>query len=132
MTDTDTLDERRWRRLRDAIVVLAAALVTPVALAHAIVESSQPAANAVVAPGELHVRVQFSSRIDVARSRIVLIAPDGRQKTLALEAADQPGVVTATTRVVRDGRFTLHWQVLSLDGHVTRGDIPFRVGGAAQ
>jgi len=132
MTDTDTRDGRRRRRLRDAIVVLAAALVTPVALAHAIVESSQPAANAVVAPGELRVRVQFSSRIDIARSRLVLIAPDRRQTTLALDADDKPGVVTATTRVNTDGRFTLHWQVLSLDGHVTRGDIPFRVGGAAR
>lgn len=131
MTDTDTRDGRR-RRLRDAIVVLAAALVTPAALAHAIVESSQPAANAVVAPGELQVRVQFSSRIDVARSRLVLIAPDGRQTTLALDAQEKPGVVSATARVSGDGRFTLHWQVLSLDGHVTRGDIPFRVGGAPQ
>ena len=132
MTDTDTRDRRPWPRLRDAIVVLAAALVTPVALAHAIVESSQPAANAVAAPGELHVRVQFSSRIDVARSRIVLIAPDGRQTTLALDADEKPGLVTATTRVATDGRFTLRWQVLSLDGHVARGEIPFRVGDAAQ
>lgn len=132
MIDTDTRDRRPWRRLRDAIVVLAAALVTPAALAHAIVESSQPAANAVVAAGDLRVRVQFSGRIDVARSRLVLIAPDGRQTTLALVADDKPGSVTATTRVTTDGRFTLHWQVLSLDGHVTRGDIPFRVNGAAQ
>lgn len=130
MTDTDTRGEPPWRRLREAIVVLAAALVTPAALAHAIVESSQPAANAVVAAGELRVRVQFSSRIDVARSRLVLIAPDGRQTTLALDADEKPGVVTASTRVATDGRFTLHWQVLSLDGHVTRGDIPFRVGAA--
>lgn len=132
MTDTDIRDRRAWRWLRDAIVVLAAALVTRVALSHAIVESSQPAANAVVSPGELRVRLQFSSRIDIARSRLVLIAPDGRQTTLALGADDKPGVVSATTRVSAEGRFTLHWQVLSLDGHVTRGDIPFRVGGAAQ
>jgi len=132
MIDTVTRGRQRCGRIRDAIVVLAAALVTPTALAHAVVEWSQPPANGVVAPGELHVRVQFSSRIDVARSRLVLIAPDGRQTTLAPDAVDKPGLVTATTRVACDGRFTLHWQVLSLDGHVARGEIPFRVGDAAQ
>jgi len=132
MIDTVTRGRQRCGRIRDTIVVLAAALVTPTALAHAVVEWSQPPANGVVAPGELHVRVQFSSRIDVARSRLVLIAPDGRQTTLAPDAVDKPGLVTATTRVACDGRFTLHWQVLSLDGHVTRGDVPFRVGGAAR
>ena len=117
--------------LRHAIVVLAAALVTPIAHAHAIVESSQPAANAAVAPGELRVRVKFSSRIDAARSRLTLIGPDGRQATLVLGPADEPGVLTATAQAGARGRYTLHWQVLSVDGHVTRGDIPFRVDTAA-
>jgi methionine-rich copper-binding protein CopC len=124
-------DERRRGLLRHAIVVLGAALVTPVARAHAIVESSQPAANAVVAPGELRVRVRFSSRIDAARSRLTLIGPDGRQTTLVLGAADEPGVLTATVQPAARGRYTLHWQVLSVDGHVTRGDIPFRVDAGA-
>jgi methionine-rich copper-binding protein CopC len=124
-------DERRRRWLRDAIVALVAALVTPSARAHAIVESSEPAANAVVAPGDLRVRVRFGSRIDAARSRLTLIAPDGRRTTLALDQSDVPGMLTATAQVGARGRYTLQWQVLSVDGHVTRGDIPFRVDGDA-
>ena len=27
------------------------------------------------------------------------------------------------------GRYTLRWQVLAIDGHITRGDIPFTVTG---
>ena len=119
------------RGRRQAIVALALALVTPAALAHAIVVSSQPAANAVVARGELHVRLQFSSRIDKTRSRLALVAPDGRETALAPAADPAPGVLAATASLAADGRFTLHWQVLSVDGHVTRGDIPFRVEGAA-
>ena len=115
--------------MREAIVVLAASLVTSAARAHAVVESSQPAANAVVAPGDVHVRVQFSSRIDRARSRLTLVEPDGRQTTLSLAPGDEPGVLAATARPTAPGRYALHWQVLSLDGHVTRGDVPFRVRG---
>jgi len=130
MTDTDLSEGQRSRRavVRNAIVALALALVTPAAFAHAVVVSSQPSANAAVAPGELHVRVRFSSRIDSVRSRMTLIGPDGHATPLALAADSEPGVLAATARVTRAGRFTLHWQVLSLDGHVTRGDIPFRVG----
>jgi methionine-rich copper-binding protein CopC len=103
------------------------ALVTPSVLAHAIVTSSQPAQDAIVAPGELNVQLAFSSRIDPARSRLALVAPDGTQTPLPIVEGRTPGVVTAKARVVANGRWTLHWQVLSLDGHVTRGDVPFRV-----
>lgn len=131
MTDIDLSAGPRVRRLRNAIVALGAALVTQAALAHAIVESSQPSPNAVVAPGEMHVSVRFSSRIDTARSRLALVAPNGRETPLTLGASAAPGVLTSTTRLTAGGRYTLHWQVLSLDGHVTRGDIPFRVGNSA-
>jgi copper resistance protein C len=41
-------------------------------------------------------------------------------------------VLTAKTRVTATGDFVLHWQVLSIDGHVTRGDVPFRVDAASR
>ena len=116
---------------RRAIATLAFLFVAPCAFAHAIVTSSQPAPNAVVAPGDLHVRLAFSSRIDPARSRVALTGPDGRQSILPIADAGTPGVVTAQARVVATGRWTLHWEVLSLDGHVTRGDVPFRVDAAS-
>jgi methionine-rich copper-binding protein CopC len=135
MTDMDCAGAARAAldSTRCAIVALALWVVTPCALAHAVVTSSEPARDGVVAPGELDVRVAFSSRIDPARSRLVLVAPDGAQTPLSI-VERKPGVVTAKARAAAKGRWVLHWQVLSLDGHVTRGDVPFRVeaGNAAQ
>ncbi len=33
----------------------------------------------------------------------------------------------ATASGLRPGTYKLRWQVLAIDGHITRGDIPFRV-----
>lgn len=94
--------------------------------AHAVVVSSTPAANALVAPGVLSFRLQLSSRIDPARSRVTLVAPDGAETVVPFDAS-APGVVSGRARVATAGPWKLHWQVLSLDGHLTRGDVPFRV-----
>ena len=133
MTDMDPSKRRHAHgpRTRNAIVALAMALVTPAVFAHAVVVASQPSAHAAVAPGDVRVRIRFSSRIDVARSRLTLIAPDGHEAPLALSAGSEPGMLAATAHARAPGRFTLRWQVLSVDGHVTQGDIPFRVEGAA-
>jgi copper resistance protein C len=102
-------------------------LVGPAVFAHALVVSSRPAANALVAPGELRIELRFNSRIDVARSRVALQTPDGAERAVAI-ATDALGAhVTGRADVERTGRWALRWQVLSLDGHVTRGEIPFTV-----
>lgn len=115
------------RRRLLSLLALTLAWMTPVsALAHAAVLSSRPAPNALVAPGELSFQLQFSSRVDAARSRLTLIAPD-HAKTQVPFAERSPGVLSGQARVGTPGRWTLRWQVLSVDGHVTRGDVPFTV-----
>jgi copper resistance protein C len=116
---------RGWLTAAVACAVLAAA--PDAVLAHAVIVASQPAANAVVPTGEIAIRLQFNSRIDAARSRLTLVAPDGNEASLAAAVGDAPGVLAARAHVGTVGRWTLRWQVLSLDGHVTRGEVPFRV-----
>ena len=112
-----------------AIALLAAiAMMSTAAFAHAILQSSQPAANGTVPVGMLRVRLQFSSRVDPERSRVTLVDPSGKATTLAI-AGDAPGVLSAQAQVGAAGRWILRWQVLSLDGHVSRGDVPFTVDG---
>jgi methionine-rich copper-binding protein CopC len=36
-------------------------------------------------------------------------------------------VLTARIAGIQPGSYRLRWQVLALDGHITRGDIPFTV-----
>lgn len=111
------------------LAALAFALVATGALGHALVVSSEPAAGAVVRPGPLHIVLAFNSRIDAKRSRIVLRSPEGTEREVAV-AGDAQAKLAGDTNVDRAGRWSLRWQVLSVDGHVTRGEIPFTVGEA--
>ena len=92
---------------------------------HAILRSTVPASNEVVRGASVHVRLQFSSRIDVKRSRLILLLPDGSERVLVV---DQPSPDTVRSEVAKlaPGRYFLRWQVLAEDGHITRGELPFR------
>ncbi|MFL5257083.1 MAG: copper resistance protein CopC [Rhodopila sp.] len=106
--------------------LFAALLLPDVATAHAILEDSTPAINATIKPGELDLRLRYNSRIDRARSRLTLIRPDHGRDTVPI-ALDGPPDVIATHLDLAPGRYVLRWQVLAVDGHITRGDLPFTV-----
>jgi len=109
------------------------ASVTPrIAGAHAIVVAAQPAVNSTVVPGELKIRLDFNSRIDSKRSRVSLRRPDGVEVAVALAADAPPGVLAGVVRATEKGRWTLRWLALSLDGHITRGEVSFSVSAVAQ
>ena len=97
------------------------------AAAHAIIVASQPGVDAVVSGASLPIELRFNSRIDQQRSRLMLVRPDGTTATLPLGAATAPDLLTSRTGGLAPGGYRLHWQVLSIDGHITRGDIPFKV-----
>lgn len=127
------------RRRRSAARALAALFGTPaaalalapgIATAHAIVVAAQPAMNVTVPGGELAIRLDFNSRIDRKRSGLRLQRPDGSEAAIALTPDAPPGVLAGRARVAANGRWKLSWQVLSLDGHITRGEIRFSVRDA--
>lgn len=97
------------------------------ARAHAIVVSSQPAVDAVVHGTTVEVVLRFNSRIDPVRSRLLLVRADGSSTTLELRDAASPDVLATTVGELAPGSYRLRWQVLAIDGHITRGDIPFAV-----
>ena len=97
------------------------------ALGHAIIVSSQPATGAIVAEGPLAIHLRFNSRIDHSRSRLTLLAPDGGQQALTAAPDSRPDGFDAEAKASSSGQWHLRWQVLSVDGHITRGDIPFSV-----
>jgi methionine-rich copper-binding protein CopC len=107
--------------------------LTPgIADAHAVVVAAQPAVNSIVPPGEIEIRLDFNSRIDSKRSRLRLRRPDGVEVAVALAPDTAPGVLAGLAQVTETGRWTLHWQALSLDGHITRGEVSFSVSGVAR
>jgi copper resistance protein C len=116
------------RPQRLLLVLLSATAVAPAAAAaHAIVIASKPGVDATVAGASLPIELRFNSRIDHQRSRLTLFGPDGAPATLPLGAETAPDLLTTQASGLAAGTYRLHWQVLSVDGHITRGDIPFKV-----
>jgi methionine-rich copper-binding protein CopC len=88
--------------------------------------SSTPAANATVAGPEVMIELKFNSRVDGQRSVLMLLSSDNRTETLSLDRQSAATSLNAHARI-QPGHYTIHWQALSTDGHLTRGDIPFTV-----
>jgi len=112
------------------LVVLFLGLVsTPLpAAAHAILMDSVPAVNATAKGPDIAIDLRFNSRIDHKRSRLTLTLPDQSQQVLPIDI-DGPDDRLDTKASLPPGSYTLRWQVLAIDGHITRGDVPFAVGG---
>ena len=113
---------------RRVLLTGALMLLPALAHAHAILEDSDPKAGGAVAAGKVTLTLRFNSRIDRARSRLILTQPAGAKVTLPIDPEGTPDVLT-TTVILTAGAHVLRWQVLAIDGHITRGDLPFRVTG---
>ncbi len=107
-----------------ALGALAFIAVAPLG-AHAILLSAVPSSNGVVHGTKVQVRLQFNSRIDGKRSKLVLLLPSGVEHALS---ADQlaPDVLGCDLDDLQPGAYAVRWQVLAEDGHITRGELPFR------
>lgn len=110
-----------------AIALMLAGPVPGPASAHAIIVSATPTVDQHVPAGKLGVRIEFNSRLDKMRSRLQVTAPSGVKSNFPIDPAGLPNIVTGTTGELAPGAYVLRWQVLAIDGHITRGDIPFMV-----
>jgi methionine-rich copper-binding protein CopC len=95
--------------------------------AHAILLSATPAQKAVMHGSEISIKLRFNSRIDGKRSRLLLISSDGAQRTLPIGDQPSPDTVTSRATGLRTDSYVIRWLVLANDGHVTRGELLFRV-----
>ncbi len=101
-------------RLQRILPLLMLLLVPQGARAHAIVLKSTPAVDAVLSGNDVPIRLRFNSRIDP-------------QQSLTPAAESPADGLNAEAKALASGAWHLRWQVLSVDGHITRGDIPFTV-----
>jgi copper resistance protein C len=109
-----------------SLLSLAFILSSNLAHAHAILVEALPAANSTVAGPSIPIKLRFNVRIDAKRSRLELVGPE---KTSTLLSATQPSPdrLQAVAEGLKAGAYSLRWQVLAADGHITRGEIPFNV-----
>ena len=96
------------------------------AQAHAILISSTPSIQGTAVAGTIALKIKYNSRIDHHRSRLTLSGDAGVKSTLAIDPASPVDEIDASV-TLGPGHYSLRWQVLAVDGHITRGDIPFTV-----
>lgn len=113
--------------LRFLGVCALATFVCDLAWAHALVLGSTPHPEEAVKTDELAIEIRFNSRIDAARSYLKLFRIDGDAVLLPIIDAGSADTLKAKATGLTKGRYRLHWQTLSPDGHITQGDIPFSV-----
>ncbi|HVW76947.1 MAG TPA: copper resistance CopC family protein [Alloacidobacterium sp.] len=109
-------------------VLLSVAMFIPrLAMAHAVLLASTPVAHATVKGPELTVQLKFNSRIDGSRSRLYVVSATGKSQPLTLVSQSAPDTLVAQGVKLAAGTYTIRWQALASDGHITRGEIPFVV-----
>jgi copper resistance protein C len=111
-----------------ALSILALLFVfEPILRAHAILLEAVPAKDAVVSGMDITVQLKFNSRVDGPRSKIILVLPDKSQRTLFLIKQTLKEFLNTRPFQLSPGLYRVRWQVLAVDGHITRGEYSFNV-----
>lgn len=116
------------RRFGISLVAGAWAFASLTASAHAILVASMPRPNGTLPAGHVTLVLKYNSRIDQHRSRLILVRPD-RSETVLVIASDSRSNELDSSADLTPGAYVVRWQALALDGHLTRGEVPFSVVG---
>jgi methionine-rich copper-binding protein CopC len=105
-----------------------AALCAP-AHAHALLAKSEPARKATLAHPPSEVRLWFNERLEPAFSSLRVLDAEGRPVTgePARVAKDNPKHMTLALPPLPPGTYSVHYQVLSVDGHTVKASFQFTV-----
>ena len=96
---------------------VAAALVAGTAQAHALLLSSKVEGQDVI--------LRYNGRVDAARSRITVLKSDGSEVAkIDCQAGEDQATLKGHLTGIEPGSYVLRWEVLSVDGHISRGDQP--------
>ncbi|MCL6548330.1 MAG: copper resistance CopC/CopD family protein [Alicyclobacillus sp.] len=107
----------------------------PVASAHAYIVNAYPAANQVLREAPREVRIQFDEPVQLMLGALTVTDEAGRRADVGDARVDphNADVVECHLRPrLPAGLYTVHWRVISADGHPVEGVIPFTVGAAPQ
>ena len=123
-------DRRRGRAL--AGLVLAFCILggwAAPAYAHAELETTNPADQAVVATSPKQIVLTFSEGVAVQADGVRVLNGDADRMSLGKATAKDSVVTVPVSDTLAKGGYVVAWRVLSADGHPVRGSFQFYVGG---
>jgi methionine-rich copper-binding protein CopC len=118
--------------LSAGIVLLALTLKPPLLGAHAYPAVSMPNNGATVKEPPREVRIQFTEGVEIAFSQIIVkdakgeVVNQGKLRQLAND------MLAIDLKPLSAGNYTVEWQVLSVDTHVTDGMLRFSIAAPAK
>lgn len=110
--------------------VLIAGLMSPQAFAHAHLKTETPAANTILKTPPTELSLGFSEGIELNFSKVTLTGPNKKAVStgaLVLAANDNTQAIVPLTSTLSSGEYSVSWQVVSVDGHKTKGQYSFTV-----
>lgn len=108
--------------------ILAGLALASTAFAHAILLNSTPKANETVTGPAVDLALTFNSKVDQARSTLLLEQSNHSSSKIAINIdPSSPEKLTGRSMRLAPGVYKLRWQVLAVDGHITRGELAFQV-----
>jgi methionine-rich copper-binding protein CopC len=125
-----------YSRFSIALSALLALYVTHasarLARAHAYPAVSIPNNGATVTEFPREVRIQFTEGIEMAFSQITVKGPNGELVSQGKLRKLTDDTVAIDLKPLGPGNYSVEWQVLSVDTHITDGTLRFTVGAAAK
>ena len=129
------MTERRSIHRGLVILLISAALLgaeARVARAHAFPERADPRVGSVVQSSPDTVRIWFDGELEPAFSQVTVTDGSGHRVDRGDGRVDPNGrrLLQVSVPALPAGTYSVHWAVLSIDGHRTTGDFRFTVKGA--
>ncbi len=114
-----------------AMVGMALISAVPSASAHSMLVKAEPPRRAVLAKAPVHVRLWFNEEIEGDYASLVVLDAEKHPVTEAKPrlAQDDPKSIVLPLPELADGKYSVKFRVLSVDGHVVESSFDFTVKG---
>jgi copper resistance protein C len=123
-----TMQGKNMRQSAYALV-MAVAVYAGSAAAHAVLMSSSPAANSVLAEAPREIRLSFNERIEARFSSVTLTRNDRTKVQVTRPAADpeKQNDLIVSLPALAPGKYQVRWQTTSADSHRIQGQFGFEI-----
>ncbi len=115
------------RTLSIVVALLATALTTAPAQAHAHLEQSSPAAGSTVPTAPHEVVLTFTQNLEAAFSSVEVTDAGGARVDQG-KAQISGNTMRVELKPLPPGSYKVRWHALSVDTHTTEGSFTFHVG----
>jgi hypothetical protein len=118
-------------KLAAACALAACLLCATLASAHAFLDRAEPKVGSDVSKSPVEVRIWFTQNLEPAFSAITVTGPDDKRvdKNNSHVDPQTPNLLIVSVGELPPGTYRVHWHVVSVDTHPTKGDFKFTIAG---